>query len=87
MHRDRCGCRFSEHIEGSGKSPYPEIDDFIADQVSGCGRGGAIRRWTYFPAAEILSYDIVGYRFCYNVQRQHRSNNIRSVNLSESLLF
>ncbi|KAK7112181.1 DNA-directed primase/polymerase protein-like isoform X2 [Littorina saxatilis] len=66
-----------EHIEGSGKSPYPEVDDFIVSQVS--GRGGTIRRWTYFADAEVLTYDIMGYRFCYNVQRQHRSNNIKLV--------
>ncbi|XP_076458233.1 DNA-directed primase/polymerase protein-like [Babylonia areolata] len=64
-------------IEGFGKSPYPEVDDFISCQVS--GQGGTVRRWSYFPAAETLSFDIVGYRFCHNIQRQHRSNNIRLV--------
>lgn len=39
---------------------------------------GVIRRWMYFPTHETLNFDIIGYRFCYNIQRQHKSNNIRS---------
>ncbi|KAK7475862.1 hypothetical protein BaRGS_00032912 [Batillaria attramentaria] len=66
-------------MEGFTKSPYPEVDEFILHLVAADGRGGSIRRWRYFPEAEILSYDIVGYRFCYNIQRQHRSNNIKLI--------
>ncbi|KAL8597381.1 hypothetical protein ACOMHN_056144 [Nucella lapillus] len=61
---------------GCGGSPYPEVDAFISGQV-GHG-GGWTRRWSYFPPAQTLSYDIAGYRFCHRLQRQHRSNNIRS---------
>lgn len=39
----------------------------------------AIRRWNYFAAEQLLVYDIVKYRWCKNVQRFHKSNNIMYV--------
>lgn len=38
-----------------------------------------IRRWNYFAAEQLLVYDIVKYRWCENVQRFHKSNNIMYV--------
>ena len=35
-----------------------------------------IRRWSYFAAEQLLVYDIVKYRWCENVGRFHKSNNI-----------
>ncbi|XP_052635772.1 DNA-directed primase/polymerase protein isoform X3 [Harpia harpyja] len=35
-----------------------------------------IRRWNYFSLEEILVYDISGYRWCENIGRAHKSNNI-----------
>jgi hypothetical protein len=70
---------YTEQIEGRGKSPYVEVDNFVAQLVASNGKSGSVRRWTYFPPAEIISFDIVGYRFCSNIHRQHRSNNIRLV--------
>ncbi|NXJ07860.1 PRIPO protein, partial [Odontophorus gujanensis] len=35
-----------------------------------------IRQWNYFSGEEILVYDISGYRWCENIGRPHRSNNI-----------
>ncbi|XP_064601582.1 DNA-directed primase/polymerase protein-like [Liolophura sinensis] len=63
-------------LEGYQKSPYPEIDDFISGQLSQDGVRGAIRHWTYFSQGELLVYDIAHYRWCDNVQRHHKSNNI-----------
>lgn len=35
-----------------------------------------IRRWNYFASEQLIVYDIAKYRWCENVQRFHRSNNI-----------
>ncbi|XP_037091304.1 DNA-directed primase/polymerase protein-like [Pollicipes pollicipes] len=61
-------------VDGGGGScsPYLEIDRFVRDLVA----PGGVRRWTYFADSERVVYDIVGYRFCQNVGRWHRSNNI-----------
>ncbi|XP_068952135.1 DNA-directed primase/polymerase protein isoform X2 [Petaurus breviceps papuanus] len=41
---------------------------------SGCTR--EIRCWNYFFPEELLVYDISKYRWCGNIQRAHKSNNI-----------
>lgn len=38
-----------------------------------------IRRWNYFAIQQLLVYDIINYRWCENVQRFHKSNNIMYV--------
>ncbi|XP_043224191.1 DNA-directed primase/polymerase protein-like [Amphibalanus amphitrite] len=53
-------------------SPYPDVDAFVRELVS----PGGIRCWNYFDTSELLVYDIVGFRFCRNIGRWHRSNNI-----------
>ncbi|KAM7053248.1 DNA-directed primase/polymerase protein isoform 4-T7 [Acridotheres tristis] len=35
-----------------------------------------IRQWSYFSLKELLIYDISGYRWCENIGRAHKSNNI-----------
>lgn len=35
-----------------------------------------IRRWNYFASEQLIVYDIAKYRWCENVQRFHKSNNI-----------
>lgn len=63
--------------DSSELSPYPEVDAFINSLVSSNGRHGKIRHWFYFMEGNLLGYDIVGYRWCGNINRQHKSNNIR----------
>ncbi|NXO02882.1 PRIPO protein, partial [Rhinopomastus cyanomelas] len=63
-------------LEGHLDSPYPEIDAFVRSLVNKDGVQGGIRRWTYFSLEEMLVYDISGYRWCENIGRAHRSNNI-----------
>jgi hypothetical protein len=61
------------------KSPYPEVDEFVTNII----HPGRIRQWLYFSSGNHIVYDIVGYRYCGNIGRQHRSNNIKYVvNLS-----
>ncbi|XP_052517242.1 DNA-directed primase/polymerase protein [Budorcas taxicolor] len=66
----------SEAIEGFQCSPYPEVDQFVLSLVNKNGIKGGIRRWNYFFPEELLVYDICKYRWCENIGRAHRSNNI-----------
>uniref|UniRef100_A0A8B9QHM6 DNA-directed primase/polymerase protein n=1 Tax=Apteryx owenii TaxID=8824 RepID=A0A8B9QHM6_APTOW len=63
-------------IEGYQDSPYPEIDSFVRSLVNKDGVQGGIRQWNYFSLEEIIVYDISGYRWCENIGRAHKSNNI-----------
>ncbi|KAM6400860.1 DNA-directed primase/polymerase protein [Pluvialis apricaria] len=65
-----------EPMEGYQDSPYPEVDNFVRSLVNKDGVQGGIRRWNYFSLEEILVYDISGYRWCENIGRAHKSNNI-----------
>jgi hypothetical protein len=66
------------------KSPYPEVDKFVTDIIY----PGRIWRWFYFSSGNHIVYDIIGYRYCGNIGRQHRSNNIKYVvNLSECIYY
>nr|XP_007998587.2 DNA-directed primase/polymerase protein isoform X4 [Chlorocebus sabaeus]XP_037850107.1 DNA-directed primase/polymerase protein isoform X4 [Chlorocebus sabaeus] len=66
----------SETIEGFQCSPYPEVDHFVLSLVNKDGIKGGIRRWNYFFPEELLVYDICKYRWCENIGRAHKSNNI-----------
>ncbi|XP_041335795.1 DNA-directed primase/polymerase protein isoform X3 [Pyrgilauda ruficollis] len=63
-------------MEGYQGSPYPEIDNFVRSLVNKDGLRGGIRQWSYFSLKELLIYDISGYRWCENIGRAHKSNNI-----------
>ncbi|XP_016863356.1 DNA-directed primase/polymerase protein isoform X2 [Homo sapiens] len=67
-----------ETIEGFQCSPYPEVDHFVLSLVNKDGIKGGIRRWNYFFPEELLVYDICKYRWCENIGRAHKSNNIIS---------
>uniref|UniRef100_A0A8C0SJT3 DNA-directed primase/polymerase protein n=2 Tax=Canis lupus familiaris TaxID=9615 RepID=A0A8C0SJT3_CANLF len=66
----------AENIEGFHCSPYPEVDRFVLSLVNKNGIQGGIRRWSYFFPEELLVYDICKYRWCENIGRAHKSNNI-----------
>ncbi|XP_011855553.1 PREDICTED: DNA-directed primase/polymerase protein isoform X2 [Mandrillus leucophaeus] len=66
----------SETMEGFQCSPYPEVDRFVLSLVNKDGIKGGIRRWNYFFPEELLVYDICKYRWCENIGRAHKSNNI-----------
>ncbi|XP_029412250.1 DNA-directed primase/polymerase protein isoform X2 [Nannospalax galili] len=66
----------SETIEGFQCSPYPEVDQFVLSLVTKNDIKGGIRRWNYFFPEELLVYDISKYRWCKNIGRAHKSNNI-----------
>ncbi|PSN44332.1 hypothetical protein C0J52_11102 [Blattella germanica] len=62
-------------LNGGTSSPYPDVDKFINSLVS----PGRIWRSLYFNSTSHLVYDIVGYRYCGNIGREHRSNNIKYI--------
>lgn len=72
---------FSSSQGGSSSlSPFPEVDDFVVSLVNDLetGRTGYVRKWT--QNGSFLTYDIAGsFRYCHNVERHHKSNNIRYV--------
>uniref|UniRef100_A0A348G6D5 DNA-directed primase/polymerase protein n=1 Tax=Odontomachus monticola TaxID=613454 RepID=A0A348G6D5_ODOMO len=53
-------------------SPYPEIDKYIRSIID----PGNIRVTKYFDKTKILRYEIYGNRFCENIGRWHKSNNV-----------
>ncbi|OCT99584.1 DNA-directed primase/polymerase protein isoform X1 [Xenopus laevis] len=63
-------------IKGYQFSPYPEIDDFILSLVTQEGFQGSIRSWNYFSSEELLVYETANYRWCANIGRAHKSNNV-----------
>ncbi|NWT10684.1 PRIPO protein, partial [Vireo altiloquus] len=76
-----CNCVFvafglTDPMEGYQGSPYPEIDNFVRSLVNKDELQGGIRQWSYFSVKELLIYDISGYRWCENIGRAHKSNNI-----------
>lgn len=69
-------------------SPYKELDDFVLKLVKRDGVEGNIRRWTYFVSEQLLVYDVGKFRWCANVGRFHKSNNIMIiVDLKEEVWY
>ncbi|XP_040891408.1 DNA-directed primase/polymerase protein isoform X2 [Toxotes jaculatrix] len=66
-------------LSGSLTSPHQEVDNFVLTVVRKEGIQGGIRRWSYFVSEQLLVYDIARYRWCENVQKFHKSNNIMIV--------
>ncbi|CAH1799428.1 unnamed protein product [Owenia fusiformis] len=64
------------NIIGYKSSPYPEIDTYVGSIINKGGVQGQIRRWTYFSSGELIVYDIIKNRYCENINRAHKSNNI-----------
>jgi len=66
----------NQTLDGYSKSPYPEVDEHILSLITADSGKGVIRHWTYFPSGELLVYEIAKYRYCHNIGRHHKSNNI-----------
>ncbi|KAM3940811.1 DNA-directed primase/polymerase protein isoform 1-T2 [Leptodactylus fuscus] len=63
-------------MKGYEFSPYPEVDRFILSLLTREDFHGGIRQWNYFSNEELLVYDTINYRWCENLGRAHRSNNV-----------
>ncbi|XP_075947399.1 DNA-directed primase/polymerase protein [Anarhichas minor] len=66
-------------LSGCLSSPHQEVDNFVLTVIKKDGVHGSIRRWSYFAVEQLLVYDIAKYRWCENVDRFHKSNNIMIV--------
>jgi hypothetical protein len=56
-------------------SPYPSIDAFILSLVN----PGKIYKTCYFKEKERILYSIIGNRYCGNIKREHKSNNVKYI--------
>ncbi|KAJ8001231.1 hypothetical protein DPEC_G00192190 [Dallia pectoralis] len=78
----------SDSLEGFQCSPHKEVDSFVLTVVNRDGIKGNIRRWNYFVSEQLLVYDILRYRWCQNVNRFHKSNNVMIlVDLKEEVWY
>ncbi|XP_054460505.1 DNA-directed primase/polymerase protein [Anoplopoma fimbria] len=68
-----------DSLSGCLSSPHQEVDNFVLTVIKKDGVHGSIRRWNYFASEQLLVYDIAKYRWCENVERFHKSNNIMIV--------
>lgn len=73
-------CYYKENINSECQSsytcsPFQRIDKFISDLVF----PGKIFRNHYFPSVNKLVYSIVKNRYCGNVKRQHKNNNVKYI--------
>lgn len=55
---------------------HPQVDIFIRNLISPNGR---IRRKVFFSDSSTILYEIMGFRYCDNIKREHKSNNIKYV--------
>ncbi|KAM6971958.1 DNA-directed primase/polymerase protein [Aplochiton taeniatus] len=80
--------RSSVSLAGYQGSPHQDVDDYVLTMVKKDGVQGSIRRWHYFASEQLIVYDILKYRWCENVGRFHKSNNIMIlVNLKEEVWY
>ncbi|XP_056136943.1 DNA-directed primase/polymerase protein isoform X2 [Lampris incognitus] len=75
-------------LAGYQYSPYQDVDNFVLTVIQKDGIQGSIRQWNYFVSEQLLVYDILKYRWCENVGRFHKSNNIMIlVDLKEEVWY
>lgn len=55
---------------------YPEIFNFLSDMVLGACAKGRVEQNVFFPCNQMIIYNVIGYRYCENIKRQHKSNHI-----------
>ena len=77
----------SANTDSEESSPFPLLDTFITSVITRDGAPGRIRRVTHFTAGKIVMFDITGYRFCENIQRHHKSNNIMLIANLERMTY
>ncbi|VVC44351.1 Hypothetical protein CINCED_3A021562 [Cinara cedri] len=72
-----CGTKNkSDECQSSyASSPFPRIDKYISNLVF----PGKIFRNHYFPSVNKIVYSIVKNRYCGNVKRQHKNNNVKYI--------
>ena len=64
---------------GFKNSPFPGVDAFITDLAGVHSVAARIRKWVHFESTQVVTYEISGSRYCYNIGRPHRSNGVMYV--------
>ena len=59
------------------KSAFPEIDNYVQDLVKKQNENGYIRKVETSPCGFFLTYEFSHYKFCQNIGRQHKNNNVK----------
>lgn len=81
------GPKHNTNAQGEGKKPpkekstkiasaFPEVDRFIKNLVE--NNGGYVRKIT-FQDCWFLIYELANNRYCHNIKRPHKSNNVKFV--------
>eukprot|EP01112_Ceratiomyxa_fruticulosa_P019841 TRINITY_DN6590_c0_g1_i1.p1 TRINITY_DN6590_c0_g1~~TRINITY_DN6590_c0_g1_i1.p1 ORF type:complete len:509 (-),score=81.63 TRINITY_DN6590_c0_g1_i1:28-1554(-) len=63
-------------VINSTNSPYLEVDAFISTKINRGGSQGRIRQCIYFSTSKTIVYNISNNRYCENIGREHKSNNV-----------
>eukprot|EP01132_Coremiostelium_polycephalum_P006194 gene6194-7715_t len=67
------------------QSPFPKIDEYVKTNLLGRGgEKGFIRKIKYDTNRKTIQYEIGGNKWCENIGRQHKSNNIYFICYIES---
>lgn len=71
----------NKNMKHLGHSPFPELDKFINETLATRNNvDGSMRSWSIqneeMLSSSIITYQIKGNRWCENIQRCHKSNNI-----------
>ena len=74
-------------FESGESSPFPLLDEFIQLIITRDNSPGRIRRVTYLTEGKLVIFDITGYRYCENVGRHHKSNNIMLIANLEKMAY
>ena len=74
-------------FESGESSPFPLLDEFIRLIITRDSHPGRIRRVTYLSEGKLVIFDITGYRYCMNIRRHHKSNNIMLIANLEKMTY
>nr|BAB10428.1 unnamed protein product [Arabidopsis thaliana] len=58
-----------------GKSPFPQLDQFIESTASTGNVPGKIRCWYWFSEDGLIVYSMLRNRYCERIGREHKSNH------------
>ena len=61
----------------TSKSAFPEIDNYVQDLVKKQNENGYIRKVETSPCGFYITYEFSNYKFCQNIGRHHKSNNVK----------
>ncbi|CAA0409414.1 unnamed protein product [Arabidopsis thaliana] len=59
-----------------GKSPFPQLDQFVESTASTGNVPGKIRCWYWFSEDGLIVYSMLRNRYCERIGREHKSNHV-----------